>query len=96
MLGSVTVESSGKTRVAAVGRIVAYLLAAFIVWLCLGWAIDCYIAATAEDRFQTALRHGDFAAACINAGIAADAYNMAKDRRALEKWQILKHDFCPE
>ena len=96
MLGSVSLESSGKTRVGAAARIVVYLLAAFMLWLCLGWLLDCYVAFTAEDRFQTALRHGDFAAACINAGIAADAYNMAKDRRALEKWQILKHDFCPE
>ncbi len=94
MVGLVLMESSVKSRAAAALHTLVYLLAAFMVWLCLGWLIDCYVAATAEDRFRMALRHGDLAAACFNAGIAADAYGMAKDRRAHEKWEVVKHDFC--
>ena len=94
MVDSVSLESSAKTRVAAAVHTLGYLLTAFMVWLCLGWVIDFYVAATAEDRFRMALRHGDLAAACFNAGIAADAYDMAKVRRAHERWEEVKHDFC--
>lgn len=83
-----------KTRVAAATGVALALLAALVLWVCLGWVIDFYVAETAADRFQVAQRYGDRASACMNAGIAAEAYEMARVRRAYEKWRGVTTDVC--
>lgn len=95
MLSSISSDELPKKKpVAGAVGIALSLLAAMVLWLCLGWVIDCYVAITAEDRFLLAVRYGDLASACANAGIAADAYEMAQDRQAYRKWQDLKTGFC--
>jgi hypothetical protein len=83
-----------KTRVVAATFVALGLLGALILWVCLGWMIDFYVAETAADRFQVALSYGDRAAACMNAGIAAEAYEIARIQRAYEKWRSVTTDVC--
>ena len=83
-----------KTRVVGAARAILFLLGALVLWVCLGWLIDWYIAATAEERFKLALAQGDLAAACANAAIAADAYDIARDQRGAQKWRGVKAEVC--
>ncbi len=95
MVGSDSREASpAKSRISVAGQVAAHLLAGLALWLSVGWAIDYYLAATAEDRYQLALRQGDLASACLNAAVAAEAYDMARDRSAYRKWQGLKAHVC--
>ena len=95
MAGTVSQDiPEGKTRVVGAARAVLFLLGALVVWVCLGWLIDWYVAATAEERFKLALAQGDLATACVNAGIAADAYDMARDQSATRKWRSVKESVC--
>ena len=95
MPGSVAQEIIDKrTRIAAAIGVALSFLAALMLWVGLGWMIEFYVAQTATDRFQAAVLYGDRAAACINAGIAAEAFEMALVRRAYEKWRGITTDVC--
>lgn len=95
MPGSRSQETIEKKKgIAAAAGVALGLLVALMLWVCLGWLIDFYLAETAAERFQAAMRYGDVAAACMNAGIAAEAYEMARLQRAYEKWLGVTIDVC--
>lgn len=74
--------------------VMACLLGALVFWLCLSWIMEYYVASTAEDRFRMAIRTGDRIAGCINADIAAEAYQMAQAHEASRRVRGLAGDVC--
>ena len=83
-----------KIGIAAAAGAALGLLSALMLWVFFGWMIDFYLAETAAERFQAAMLQRNLAAACMNAGIAAEAYEMARLQRAHEKWLGVTIDVC--
>jgi len=83
-----------KPRVASAAAVAGWLVGGFALWLGLGWGIDCYVASTAEGRFNTAMRTGDRASACTNAEIAAEAYGVAQYATANQQWLVRASNVC--
>ena len=57
MPGSISQEiMDKKTHLAAATCVALNLMAALLLRVCLGWVIDFYVAETAAERFQAAVR----------------------------------------
>ncbi|MEO8856317.1 MAG: hypothetical protein ABI343_04940 [Burkholderiaceae bacterium] len=94
MVDSTSPDKVKPGRGVGVLRAGGYLLGALLLWLSVGWMIDFYVAQTAEERFASALHAGNWTKACVNAGIAADAYQVARDQHAWREWQQRRAEIC--
>jgi hypothetical protein len=94
MVEAMSPEKRSAPRGVGIMRAASYLLGALLLWLAIGWIIDFYIARTAEERFASAWHAGDWSRACMNAGIAADAYQVARDQHAWHEWERRRFETC--